>query len=298
MESQQVKRIISTHSSVLVEEAQYGDVVLVRDHKVYPPRPTEDERRNQINTALMVGPGAEAMFARSVLLVEGQGDRAFFEALRRRIARRDSSRRTDEMAIVPVGSNTAFAPWIRLLESYQDLATGERPIEWLVVADGIDAPTEVARALRDAGLTIPAEIDSSLRSIAQANAAGDSGASIERTRAFNDLAAAAGLRLALLPIDLEWCALQASSQQTLDRLAETFGLQQGTRADFLSRLGSKYRGARVADPRKDPWIRAAIARTLPWAEVSRDARFVMQRWILNAGLVDDAARDLLRRVPV
>jgi hypothetical protein len=297
LENETVKRIISTHSSILVEEARYGDVVMVRDHKIFPPRELEDDRRNQINTALMAGQGAEAMFARSVLFVEGQGDRAFFEALRRRIARRDTSRRTDEIAIVHVGSNTAFGPWIRLVESYQDPATGERPIEWLIVADGVDAPTQVARALRDAGLTIPAEIDAALRAITRANAADDNGASIEATRQFNDLAASAGLRVVFLPIDLEWCALQASSQHTLDRLAETFGLQPGSRTEFLSKLGSKHGAGPAADARKDPWIRAAIARTMPWAEVSRDAKFVLQRWVLNAGLTRDAVTELLRRAP-
>ena len=257
-------RVISTHSSVLVEEAQYGDVVLLRDHKIFPARPPEDDRRRQINTTLTAGQGAEAMFARSVLLVEGPGDRAFFEALRRRIARRDQSHRTDDMAIVQVGSNTAFAPWIRLLESYQDTATGERPIEWLVVADSIDATTEVARAFRDAALTIPAEIDTALRGITQPASAGDHGACIDRTREFNDLAAGSGVRITFLPIDLEWCALQASSQNTLNSLADSFGLARGTRTEFLARLGSKHGAGPGADPRKDPWIRAAIARTAPW----------------------------------
>lgn len=291
------KRIISTHSSVLVEEAQYGDVVLLRDHKIFPPRPPEDDRRRQINTTLTAGQGAEAMFARSVLLVEGPGDRAFFENLRRRVGRRDQSHRTDDLAIVQVGSNTAFAPWIRLLESYQDTATGERPIEWLVVADGIDAPTEVARAFRDAGLTIPADIDAALRAITQSSAAGDQVACIDHTRQFNDLAANSSVRVILLPIDLEWCALQASSQNTLNSLADSFGISRGTRSEFLARLGSKHGAGPGADPRKDPWIRAAIARTAPWAEVSADAKFVMRRWLLSAGVAQNDVTELLRRAP-
>jgi hypothetical protein len=296
-ENESVKRIVSTHSSVLVEEADYGNVVLVRDHKIYPPRPPEDDRRNQINTALMVGPGAEAMFARSVLFVEGPGDRAYFHALRRRVAKRDSSRRMDEMAVVHAGSNTAFGPWIRLVESYQDLATGERPIEWLVVADGIDAPTNVARALRDAGISIPAETDAALRAITQANAAGDQSASIDRTREFNHLAASGGLRVLFLPIDLEWCALHGSSQQSLNRLSETFVIQPGTRAEFLRRLGSKYGPGPAADARKDPWIRGAIAQVLPWAEVTRDTKLVMERWMSSAGIPEGEVTELLRRAP-
>jgi hypothetical protein len=101
----------------------------------------------------------------------------------------------------------------------------------------------------------------------------------------------------LVPIDLEWCALQGSSQQTLDRLTDTFGIQSGTRAEFLSRLGSKHGAGPAAEIRKDPWIRAVIARTMPWAEVSADAKFVIQQWMLNAGIEAGAATELLRRAP-
>jgi hypothetical protein len=298
LKAESVSRIISTHSSVLVEEADYADVVLVRDHKIYPPRPATDERRNQVNTALMAGLGAEAMFSRSVLFVEGPGDRAFFETLRRRVARRDGSRRTDEMAILAVGSKTAFAPWIRLVESYQDLATGERPIEWIVVADGIDAATDVTRALRDAEVTVPNDVDTTLRAIVRANAAGDQNESIQRTREFNALAETVGLRVVLLPMDLEWCALQATSQQTLDKFAESFGVERGTRTELLSRWGSKHGNGAIANPRKDPWSRAAIASITPWAEVSRDARFVLERWLTSVGIPKFATNELLRRVPV
>ena len=121
--------VISTHSPVLVDEASYGQVLLVRDHKIFPPRVTSDERRDQINTALMNGQGSDALFARSVLLVEGEGDRLFFEALRRRLAAHDADRRTDELYVIQAGSKASFAPWIRLVESYHDSATGELPIE-------------------------------------------------------------------------------------------------------------------------------------------------------------------------
>ena len=290
-----VKRIVSTHSSALVDEASYGDVLLVRDHRIFPPRGSTDERRREINTALMSGQGSEAMFARSLLLVEGPGDKLFFETLRRRVARGDASHRADELAVVHVGSNASFAPWIHLIESYQDPATGERPIEWLVVADAIDAPTEIARALRDAGISIAAELDSTLRAIQAANGAGDDASSIQSTHEFNRLAENAGLRVTLVPIDLEWCALQNTSRVTRNELAIVLGLPEGDRAAFLSRLGSKHDAGPIADPHKDPWMRAAIAGGLPWTEVSRDAKFVLRRWLLNAGIDEDSVIELLRR---
>jgi hypothetical protein len=48
--------------------------VLVRDHRFYPPSSLSNDARESINTALLAGAGAELAFARSVLLVEGEGD--------------------------------------------------------------------------------------------------------------------------------------------------------------------------------------------------------------------------------
>ncbi len=78
--------IVSTHSPVLVDEARYGEVVLARDHHFYEPRITPSAQRREINSALLTGHGAEMAFASSLLLVEGESDRLFFERLRRRLA--------------------------------------------------------------------------------------------------------------------------------------------------------------------------------------------------------------------
>ena len=66
------KRIVSTHSPILVDEARFGETILVRDHRFFAPAPVEDQARAAINTALLVGYGAEMAFSTSVLLVEGE----------------------------------------------------------------------------------------------------------------------------------------------------------------------------------------------------------------------------------
>jgi dGTP triphosphohydrolase len=88
-----------------------------------------------INTALLTGQGAEMAFSRGVLLVEREGDKLFFETLRRRIAPFDETGGADELSVVWVGSNARFGPWIRLLEGYT--VDNVRPIEWLAVADAL-----------------------------------------------------------------------------------------------------------------------------------------------------------------
>ena len=94
--------LLTTHSPVVVEEAGFGDVVLCRSHEFYEPNEQSEPTRADINTALLNGFGAEMVFGRAVLLVEGEGDRLFFERLRRRLARLDMSGQTDSCFVVPV----------------------------------------------------------------------------------------------------------------------------------------------------------------------------------------------------
>jgi hypothetical protein len=293
----EVRRLISTHSPILVDEAQYGDVVIVREHKVFPPRESDSEQRAAINTALMSGQGSEAMFARSVLLVEGSADKLFFEALRRRIAAVDEQHLSDQLAAVAVGGKQRFAPWMRLIESYQEPSSGDRPIEWIAVGDGADAASHVRRALRDTGITIGMDLDAALHEVSQANAADDEARATAAARAFNQLAVQARLRAHLLPIDLEWCCLQSASAGTITRVSAAAGLAAVDKNDLLRKLGSKHGQGPVADAVKHPWIRGLMGRDLPWSEVSPDARLVLTRWLRPVFASDAQVEQLLRRVP-
>jgi AAA ATPase domain/AAA domain, putative AbiEii toxin, Type IV TA system len=277
-DSRDFRTVVSTHSTVVVDESVAADVVLVREHNVFAPKDV-DVRRRAINSALMTGQGSEAIFARSVLLVEGPGDRAFFESLRRRLGELMSPGTLSELGIVSVGGKTRFAPWIQLLESYVDRHSGERPIQWLVVADSSDASTEVARAMRDGGLSIPAELERALREIGQAFSVGDEINGIAATRDLNKLAEARPFPVALLPIDLEYGALLEASEETVAALATSMDMSAGNLMALLSQLGSKFGGGPSRSPKKEDWRRAEIAASLPWHEISADVKSVLRRWL-------------------
>jgi hypothetical protein len=294
--SEGTKLMLSTHSPIFVDEAKYGVVVLMRSHNIYEPSKLDDEARHSINTALLAGQGSEAIFARSVLLVEGEGDKAFFEALRRRVAEVDTTGRVDELAIVSVGSKSSFAPWIRLIESYRDTVTGERPISWLVVADGGDAGSEVRSAFGAAGVTVPLEVETLLRESIRRQDSTDQKERIDGTRALNQAANDAGVRLHLLPIDLEWCMLQSLSDVSFAEAASVLGFPDMDREALLRKLGSKFGAGPAASPRKDRWMRARLGQSAPWKDVSIDSRFVLRRWLLGAGFEQRAIDQLFRRV--
>lgn len=285
-ESDSTKRLVSTHSSILVDEAPYESVVLTRDHRFFEPSDYDDERRAQIHTALLAGHGSEMAFARSVLLVEGEGDRLFFERIRRRLARRSKSGRIDEMFVIPVGSKSQFAPWIRLLQSYGE--DGNRPITWLVVADG-DAPTELIRAFRDASVTVPNPVVQLCQTLSDANAHGNTEARRRAAIRVNQRTNQLGLPFAFVPVDLEWSALSNASAETVQGIIERAALDVGNRDELLNKIGSKF-DTPVSRPIKAPYVRGLIADELPWSEVSGPVKSILRRWMRGAVLQSEIAQ--------
>lgn len=266
--------VVTTHSPIVLEEASYSDIVLCLDQRFFQPQDLGDKNRTEINAALITGYGAEMMFARSVLLVEGEGDRQFFERIRRRLAPYDQSGKVDELFVVPVGGKLRFSPWLQLLESYAD--RGDRPIKWLVAADG-DAGSQVRQAFLNAGISVSSEVVSA---VASAGAEMSNGLDAWRRalRALNTASRTAQVPLCMLPVDLEDAALGSASQDTLDELAAKLEIQYVLKNDILAHLGSK--GA--ANPRegmKQPWFRGFIADALPSSEISDDIRGIVIRWL-------------------
>jgi energy-coupling factor transporter ATP-binding protein EcfA2 len=259
-------RIVSTHSPILVEEARFGETVLVRDHRFYPPASLSDDAREAINTALLAGAGAEMAFARSVLLVEGEGDAAFYETLRRRLARASADGRVDQLVVVGVGSKSAFAPWLRMLSSYG--SETDRPIRWLIAADG-DAATQIRRAHSDAGLRLPLRLRSALSTAANQRHNPNREVFTAATNEVNAIARQTGAALHLSPIDLEHAALHGCDDDVAASLARAIRAPVSTREDLETWL----RG------RKAPHLRSGLAIAMEWSIVSPDTRAVLRRWL-------------------
>tara|TARA_R110001592_G_scaffold197769_6_gene445805 strand:+ start:341 stop:1510 length:1170 start_codon:yes stop_codon:yes gene_type:complete len=147
------KILISTHSPILVEESQYEDILIAVDRKFHKPTSPIEPNRSAIHTALLNGQGAEMVFATSVLLVEGEGDRSFFEGLRRRLAEKDQSGRVDFLFVIQTGGSSNFAPWIKLLRDLSGNGASDTP-HYLIAPDG-DATQKAQRAFNDCNMSIP-----------------------------------------------------------------------------------------------------------------------------------------------
>lgn len=268
------KLVVTTHSATVVDESSFDQIVICKDHNFYFSKISEQQQREEINSAFLTGQGAEMLFASCVLLVEGESDRLFFEWIRRRIAKLDSSGRMDQLFVVSVGGKKAFCPWLRILEAYGSPA--DRPIRWCVLADG-DAASEVRRAFQDAQITIPQTV---LERISDVNSSRSSGLETwsKSIRSLNRATLSSSTSFALAPVDLESVALSEASDKTLGLLYKTIGGNGPTREDLLNKLGSKAYNP-VADPNKAPWVRGYIGKTLPGSELSGDVRGFFLRWM-------------------
>lgn len=277
--------IVTTHSALVVDEAEAADVVLVKGRRFYTP--SIDSGREAIHTSYMRGQGSEAMFARGVLLVEGESDALFFEALRRRLAAAPGTGplagELDKLRIVWTGSKTAFGPWYRLFDAYG--RPSDRPIRWLAVFDA-DAGTAARQGLNEAGLTVPQPVVEAIGEMttAQGEATDDEATESKRrtwrqkARKTNEAARKARLALRFLPLDLEDAVLENASEDTCRAVWNALGREPSDKPTLLRRLGSK------ASPGGDeavkkPWIRGLIGQTIAPQELSTTVRHVLSDWI-------------------
>jgi len=258
--------------------------------------PTISEAHRQvINTALLSGHGAEALFSESVLFVEGDGDRQFFEALRRRLAPiNDLAPVVDRMYVVPVGSKTSFAPWIRLVRSY---GQGKRfPISWFVVADG-DAANDLLRAFHDSSIKFSNEIRNLANTIgAKQNQEPFSLEEwLDACRNFNaELRQKTEIPCALMPCDLEYQLLENASVDYIARVAKEVGLGVKNHTELLKKLGSKIAGNSPKNSKKDPWIRGHIGRTIAFSELSTTILDILESWVGGVEGFDGNFRNMVQ----
>ena len=269
-----LRLLITTHSTIIVEETNFSDIVICSERKFFPSK-TENKHRDEINTALLVGHHAEMLFCKSVLLVEGEGDRQFFEALRRRIARVDVSGACSRMSVVPVGSNTQYIPTARMLKSFEK--SGDAPIKWLIVTDA-DTSSEMKRILDDLGFDVGVrERNRLLGEMSAALSKKTITDWLKATAECNKFFLKQRIPVIFLEADLEYAAL--SGVEDISQLATKIYDDDPDRNCFLRRLGSKGVDCKAKnDPFKAPWFRGFIGMNIPAVDLSDSVRDVLDRW--------------------
>lgn len=281
--SQTVRTIVSTHSPVILAESRLEGVVVIRDHQIFEPVSRSELQNAGIIADLETG---ISMFGRSILLVEGIGDRAFFEALRRRLAREQilDISVVSRMALVAVGANTSFTNHVNLYKSYRDSIFHRSAYDFLVCADSLDSVPPVLKAMNRADIVVPQEMRRALDLVTEEiNKKNNSSQTIAQvTTAANTIADRLSLPIHFTPLDLEYSMLAGASSQTLREIAKSMSLKtpdQVSREEILGRLGSKAPGAtKIARPDKAFAVRAKIGALIPFSELTSDTRNLIWRW--------------------
>lgn len=148
------------------------------------------------------------------------------------------------------------------------MAEGDRPIRWLLLADG-DAATDVRRAHQDAGLRLPRRVRDSLNTAAKERGNADRMVFVAATQEVNRRAVRYRTALHLSPIDLEFAVVQGCSDPQAHELSERLDLSSASRNQLEATLRSD----------KKPYRRAALAAALDWSTLSTDTRTVLRRWL-------------------
>ena len=287
------KTLVSTHSPILVEEAKYDSILLAVDRKIHKPKQEQDSRRSDIHTALLSGQGAEMIFATSVLLVEGEGDCAFFEGLRRRLARRDKSGRVENLFVVQVGGSASFSPWIKLLHALNGGGT-KGPLSFLVAPDG-DAISSTKRALSDNKISIGEDVVRKLEDAGREFEAYNFEKWRNLLSKINEMVSdsSSPVPLCFLDGDLESSIFSGLSSEECKRFADLVEVKFKDKDTFIKVMGSKAIDGKGGKQNKAPYMRKQIAEQIEFSELSENIKLVLRRWLVNAGFSDKDARNLL-----
>ena len=290
--------IVATHSPYVVDEAEFGEVTLVRGQRFFAP--ADDPHRSEINSALMCAQAAEAFFAEGVLLVEGPSEVELFGALLKRLRSLEHRPELSRLTVLAVGGKNSFAPWYRLFSSYG--REPERPVRFICLMDGDAAsnskkgPARAVLGLSSAiGLRIPDAEKQKLIAFGDDDYK-NTAARLAAVRAINLYMAPNHIRL--LSVDLEWAAfggLAGTKPGPIAEILECDVPQADVEIELARRAGSKVRDGKTSSSAlKHPHRRAKLAQQMDLPSLPAEIRDVMRAWV---GLVIRNKTEVKKMIP-
>lgn len=291
--------VLTTHSPIIVDEAKYEEIVLVRDQKHFAPN-VSDERRMSINTSLVSTSSAEMFFARTVVFVEGEADKAFFNGLIKRV--KSSASLGPELAglvFQATGGCTFYTPWLQLARSYK--RGMEDPLDCVWVMDGdvasvMGGERPLVRVARELRLAFGADELHTVERFGDMEWSVES-RSARAANAVNKLIAPHGGHI--FACDLEWAIFSGMSKKTLSTLASRMAMPDIFVGDdplsVARKLGSKIgSGKASSEAKKQPYIRARIAQEIALEELPPEIFDVLSRILTVAYRSRERVQKLFR----
>ena len=284
--------IITTHSPIILDEARYEEIVLVRNQKHYAPKTSEEDRQS-INTSLMTNANAEVFFARTVVFVEGPGDKAFFNTLLRRI--RDfvpMSKEITGIVIQETGGCTFYSPWLKLVNSYGQ--ADDRPLRYIWVMDGDVASKSSSRPILRTASECNFNLSDAEKDVIVEFGDLDWNEKLRTPQSTWNVNRILNTRSGhLFCCDFEWALFNNTGIEALESIKSTInrlGINvEGTEVEISRRLGSKIGSGKSQDnAKKQPYIRGQIAEEIPLSSLPPEI-FNLLRKIFSIALNSEAA---------
>ncbi len=289
--------ILTTHSPIILDESKYEEIVLVRNQKHYAPAAVPDERAS-INTSLMTTCSSEIFFARTVVLLEGEGDKAFFNTVLRRIKSIATvCPELSGLVFQVTGGCTFYAPWLKLTRSYKRL--GENPFDCVWIMDGDVATNNgerpVLRMARDCGFNLNHVDNHTIETFGNLDWK-QSTRNTACVSATNSVLFNHGGHL--FCCDFEWALFNNTSAPVINQirvaLTKANVLSTGNNIELARRLGSKIETGKSHDSaKKNPFIRALIAEQLELSALPPEIFMALHRILMVCYKSDTAKVDAL-----
>ncbi|MDE3721463.1 ATP-binding protein [Nocardiopsis sp. N85] len=283
-----VQIMATTHSSLVLAEAAPADVVVLREHMIYPAGVVDNDQEEKDHYQLSTW-ASGSMFDRSLLLVEGPGDLAFFEAMRRNLEGIVPIPVLSRMRVAAVGGKNSFGPWLRLLRRYREPNSRSLAYSVLVCVDSVDASSAILRAIRENDITVQADVQAKFSDIMGEFDAGsltreDANLVARRTGSANLSIVEKDFPVHLMPVDLEYTLTVELSDCRAIKFADLMNIEAQSAGVLAARLGSKGGEGKASEKSgaKAPHVRSKLACYLNWNEVSSDLKLLIWRWIQPA----------------
>jgi len=285
--------MISTHSPIVVEESDLKNVVIVKDQNFYPSFVSE-EKMKEICSALLKKHGAEVLFSKSVLLVEGESDYFFFEILKERLLSVEGGEDLMGLHVIPVGGKQQFCPYVKLIDGF---GATDHPIKWFIAADN-DASGDIKDIARILNLSLGQNVRDAILGTCRAYDNGEVAEWLRGASSINKLLALDGVKIFLMPGDLEYSALEKSSETLLLGVKKLIKADSSlSKEELLKKLGSKGVDCNSSDEAiKAPYVRAFIARNISGRELSGPIKEILYQWVGPLGITKSKTEALIKKI--
>lgn len=196
--------------------------------------------------------------------------------------------------VIPVGGKQQFCPYVKLIDGF---GATDHPIKWFIAADN-DASGDIKDIARILNLSLGQNVRDAILGTCRAYDNGEVAEWLRGASSINKLLALDGVKIFLMPGDLEYSALEKSSETLLLGVKKLIKADSSlSKEELLKKLGSKGVDCNSSDEAiKAPYVRAFIARNISGRELSGPIKEILYQWVGPLGITKSKTEALIKKI--